>query len=59
MNHLYEDKNGVIHSCQGSQMIPCNSDTYLVWTDCEKDVPADKSFKSEEKATCENCLNVL
>ena len=54
MNHLYEDKNGGIHLCEGSQI---HRDVYLVWTKCEKDVPANKSFKSKEVATCKSCIS--
>lgn len=55
MNHLYEDKHGVIHACEGSRLVPSNPQTYCVWTKCEKDVPAARSFKSEERPTCEVC----
>lgn len=51
-NHLYEDKAGIIHACKGSEVHP---EIYLVWTKCEKAVPANKSFKSEETSTCEAC----
>ncbi len=53
MKHLYKDKNGIIHLCEGSQI---HRDVYLVWSKCEKDVPANKSFESKEVATCEFCL---
>jgi hypothetical protein len=52
MNHLYQDEKGVIHACEGSEVHP---GIYLVWTKCEKDVPANKSFKSDETVTCEAC----
>ena len=53
MSHLYQDKNGVIHACEGSEV---HRGIYLVWTKCDKDVPANQSFKSDEKPTCEECL---
>lgn len=53
--HLYEDPKGVIHECEASQMIAGNRDTYLVWTKCEHDVPANESFKSDEEPTCDKC----
>ncbi len=56
MKHLYQDKNQVTHLCDGDRMISNNLDTYLVWTKCGKDVPANKSFKSKETANCQACL---
>jgi hypothetical protein len=55
--HFYEDKHGTIHLCDGSQIIPGDVDTYIVWTLCEKmDVPADKSFTSNfHVADCIDC----
>lgn len=52
MNHLYEDKNGIIHLCESSEV---HRGVALVWTKCEKDVPANKAFMSEENVTCEKC----
>ena len=54
MNHLYEDEKGIIHLCEGGQ-IASDRSTYLVWTLCLIDVPANESFKSEEDATCNQC----
>jgi len=57
MNHLYEDKNGIIHLCEENTMFQgADSQMRLVWTKCEKDVPANESFKSKEVATCKSCL---
>jgi len=50
--HLYDDGT-VVHLCEGKQVHP---DVYLVWTKCGKDVPANKSFMSEESITCKKCL---
>ncbi len=58
MSHLYEDKAGVIHSCESSQMIPGNKGTVLVWTKCNKDVPANKSFTSREFISCPECKGI-
>ncbi len=52
MNHLYEDENGIIHLCEGSEV---QRGISLVWTLCKKDVPANKSFKSKEQPTCKLC----
>lgn len=56
--HLYTDKNNITHLCNGSQIVPSDHDTYIVWTLCEKmDVPADQSFMSNHVvANCEKCL---
>jgi hypothetical protein len=56
MTHLYEDKKGIIHFCESSQIVPSDRSTRLVWTKCGKDVPAYKSFNSIEPVTCEGCL---
>lgn len=55
--HFYEDKTGVTHLCNGSQIVPGDVGTYLIWTLCEKmDVPADKSFLSDmHVADCMDC----
>jgi hypothetical protein len=53
--HLYEDRNGIIHLCESSEVHP---GIVLVWTVCEKDVPSNKSFTSKEVATCESCLAI-
>ena len=53
MNHLYEDQNGLIHLCEGGEVVP---NEYVVWTLCEIDVPANQSFKSKKLPTCPKCL---
>ena len=56
-NHLYDD--GIyIHLCKGSRVHENNPDTYLVWTECSKDVPANKSFESDEGITCPDCCKL-
>lgn len=58
MNHLYEDNLGVLHACEKSEIHPKhvgNDGITLVWTKCEIDVPANKSFESDERVTCEKC----
>ena len=52
MNHLYE-KDGILHACESSEV---HRGILLVWTKCEIDVPADKSFKSDEKPNCPTCV---
>ena len=54
MNHLYDDGK-VIHTCEGARMVAHDPGTYLVWTKCEIDAPANKSFKSKEQANCPAC----
>lgn len=56
--HLYEDKKGILHLCEGGQ-IGNDRSTYVVWTKCGKDVPKDKSFLSYENVTCKKCLASL
>lgn len=58
-NHLYE-QGGVYHACVGARMVERDAGTYLVWTLCEKDVPADQSFKSRDlSVTCAACLEAI
>lgn len=53
MKHLWEGKRRVIHGCESSEI---QSHITLVWTKCEIDVPANKSFKSNEFVTCDKCI---
>lgn len=50
--HLYDDGTH-IHLCESKEVHP---GILLVWTLCEKDVPANKSFRSDEVPTCPKCL---
>ena len=56
MNHLYESPDGKRHLCEGGQIIVNDPSTYVVWTKCKIDVPANKSFKSDEEVNCSECL---
>lgn len=56
MNHLYQSPDGVIHECEGNQIVGNDQTTYIVWTKCGIDIPANQSFKSNEQATCKKCL---
>ena len=53
----YDDEQG-IHLCEGSQVHP---DVFLVWTLCEKDVPASQGYRTSQPPfiTCEDCLRVM
>ncbi len=51
-NHLYES-NGIIHLCEGSDV---QRGIKIVWTKCQIDVPADRSFMSTELPTCKTCM---
>ena len=53
-NHLYESSDRKIHICEGSN-IPTITGPYVVWTKCGIDVPANKSFQSDELPTCLKC----
>ena len=56
-NHLYETPDGLIHACEGGQAT-IDQKNYLVWTLCELDVPANKSFRSNEEITCPKCVEL-
>lgn len=49
---LWQSKNGQLHFCEGSEVHP---GIKLIWTLCEKDVPANTTFRSWEGATCMEC----
>ena len=57
--YLYWNDGAVVHSCEGSEVHP---GIFLVWTECEKDVPAGKSYRLkdgdryiEDIVTCDKC----
>ena len=58
MNHLYKTEDGLIHKCNSTQLFSNDKDSIIVWTKCDIDVPANKSFKSNEIVTCPECLRV-
>lgn len=46
------DGSGAMHAVEGSEVHP---GIRLLWTKCEKDVPANTAFLSEEPVTCDTC----
>lgn len=53
---LWTDSNGVTHRCAGADVHP---GTRLLWTKCERDVPAGKAFLPGDTDTpvdCPTCL---
>ena len=49
-----------IHACEGDRMVDNNPNTFLVWTLCNKDVPASKGYVGEHSdATCEDCQEAI
>ena len=55
LNHLTETQDGIRHICETGKG---PKDITLVWTLCCRDVPANKSFKTEETANCGACLEI-
>ena len=47
------ERDGVVHDVLGSQVHP---GIRLLWTVCERDVPANSAFTSDEPVTCELCI---
>jgi hypothetical protein len=46
-----------IHAAEGDRMVDQDKRTFLVWTLCEKDVPANRSHKGDHSdTTCDECL---
>ena len=54
MNHLYAEGK-TIHECEGSRIVEDDRGTYVVWTKCGRDVPANMSFRNDEKPNCPAC----
>lgn len=54
-NPILWDDGKIIHRVEGGWG-PLNQ-FRLLWTDCEKDVPANAAHQSDEKVTCEKCLS--
>jgi len=44
-----------IHACKGARMVPFDAGTFLIWTKCGRDVPANAAFKADISATCGAC----
>ena len=51
-NLLHQDKKGVVHFCEGNEV---HRGVTLIWTLCNKDVPANGAFRSWEGSTCMEC----
>jgi hypothetical protein len=43
---------GVVHSCEGADVHP---GVRLIWTDCQRDVPANAAVLTWEQPTCPRC----
>lgn len=52
---VWKDKQGFVHACDGDDVHP---GIRLIWTLCERDVPADAAHlqREEDKITCATCL---
>jgi hypothetical protein len=51
---LKYDDGSLIHHAAGARVAHAGS--FLVWTFCQKDVPANRSFVSDETVTCPDCI---
>ena len=53
---LWVDPKGVTHSCEGARVHPS---TLLLWTDCQRDVPANtaRTAEKDDRVTCPKCLD--
>jgi hypothetical protein len=51
----WTDADGVVHRCEGADIHP---GIRLLWTRCERDVPADSAYlpATGDKVTCTRCL---
>lgn len=58
-HHLWESKTKVLHACILSKpILSTDPTTRLAYTKCGIDVPADTSFMSFEKVTCQKCKEI-
>lgn len=51
---IFWQQNGIIHACEGAEV---HRGITLLWTLCERDVPANSAFTTSEAvtATCRRC----
>jgi hypothetical protein len=52
---VWRDIAGTVHRCEGANVHP---GIRLLWTDCERDVPANAAFLADgnDRVTCPKCL---
>ena len=50
------DDGKVIHSVEGADLNFYQNSIRLLWTKCDRDVPANKAFTSDDKVDCPTCL---
>ena len=48
----WQDKQGFVHACEFGDPHP---GVRLIWTLCQRDVPAGSAFLSQEDVTCATC----
>lgn len=53
---FWTDKSGVTHRCEGAEV---HRGVRLLWTDCERDVPANTAYLpgDDDTVNCERCLS--
>lgn len=49
------DDGAHVHACEGDRIVPSDPGTFLVWTVCGKDVPADRGFTGGKAVDCPTC----
>jgi len=54
--NIFWEENDIIHACESTEM---HKGITLIWTKCNRDVPANKSFYGNEKITCDECIKEL
>ena len=54
---LRYDDGKAVHACEGNRMVPFDQGTFLVWTRCGRDVPANRAFTQKylPAPTCPEC----
>jgi len=57
-NDLRWHDGSVLHACEGDRAVDSDAGTFLVWTLCGRDVPADRSWASTVTPICTKCIAV-
>lgn len=58
MNIQWNDGT-TVHDCEGARIIPFDPGTFLVWTKCGIDVPANQGVNGTDAVTCKGCSTGL
>ena len=58
---VWRDQSGILHLCEGAQLVSSDRGTFCMWTLCgSADVPNEKMWikRSEDVVDCEACQQI-